>query len=521
MKQMLWLFVAAVAAATLPAAAQAQPAPVNSVAISPTCGAMRNADVSRLPEAPTQVTSVRSVVATEVAPALCEVNGTIAPNVGFTLLMPEAGWNGKYFQSGCGNWCGVRLSSYYAKTCEKVVKRGYACMVTDAGHVARSDDVALTDGQWAQDNVQAELDWGGRASHVASIAGKALTTDFYEKAPARAYFMGCSYGGHQAMVLAQRYPWDFDGIVGGGAPNSIANLMQQNLWAIRHAYDSGLKSVFSEADLKLLHNDALAKCDMDDGLRDGLIGNPRACRVNPRALVCKAGQTSDCLSQSKADVAAKMYSGPTDSRGRKLAYDGWAPGTEMYWGRVYRSDGVGLVALAPNYFRYMARIPDLGAGWSMSSYDFDTDYRRQDVTETLYAAANPDLRRFKAAGGKFINYVGWHDMGTLPSDAIDYYDTVERTMGGRAATQDFFRMFMVPGSLHCRGGDGAEDIDFLSYLEAWVEQGKAPSEMIGAHRDASGAATFTRPTYPYPLMAKYRGKGDPNAAASFRPVPMR
>ena len=520
MRQVALLALTGVLALLTPVGADAQPGPPGPPP-TPTCAAMMQADVAHLPEAPTQVTSVRSIPAKDGSPVLCEVNGTIAPNVGFTLQLPESGWNGKYFQSGCGNWCGVRLSSYYAKACEKVLQRGYACMMTDAGHVARPEDVGLTDGQWAQDNLQAELDWGGRASHVASVAGKALTRDFYRNAPVRAYFMGCSYGGHQAMVLAQRFPWDFDGIIGGGVPNNNGLLMQQNLWATRYAYDAHLKPIFSPADLQLLHTAALAKCDMDDGLKDGLIGNPRACRVDPAALACPPGRAAGCLSAHAVDVAAKMYSGPTDSRGTKLAAGGWEPGTELFWDKVYSPDGVGLVALAPNYFRYMGRLPDLGPGWSPKDYDFDSDYRRNDVMETLYAAQNPDLRRFKAAGGKFINYSGWSDMGTVPAQAIDYYETVERVMGGQAATQDFFRMFMIPGALHCRGGDGAQDIDFLPYLEAWVEQGKAPSEMIGSHKDESGAVTFTRPTYPYPLMARYRGTGNPNSAASFRPVPTR
>ncbi len=502
--------------------ARAQAAPAGAPpATSATCAAMMTADLKGLVEAPAQITSVRSLEATGPAPAACEVNGVIDPSIGFTIRLPESKWNGKLVQVGCGNWCGVRLNAYYAKNCDDALRRGYACIMSDAGHVARPEDVSMTDGQWAYNNLQAELDWGGRASHLTSLVGKALVKDFYNSAPARAYFMGCSYGGHQAAVLAERYPWDFDGIVGGGIPNNISSLMQQNLWAMRYAYDERLQPRFSEADIKTLHAGALAECDMDDGIKDGLISNPRACGFNPDKLTCRPGAIKDCVSKDIADRAKRMYSGPTNSSGEKLTPGGWAIGTELFWRRVYRSDGIGLVALAPNYFRYMGRNPDLGPNWSVASYDFDTDYRRNDVMETLYAADNPDLRRFKAAGGKFINYVGWSDMGTVPAKAIDYYETVERTMGGPAATQDFYRMFMIPGALHCRGGEGADNIDFLNYIENWVERGKAPDRMIGEHHDETGRTTFTRPTFPYPQMAKYSGSGDPNDAANFKPVLMK
>ena len=373
-------------------------------------------------------------------------------------------------------------------------------------------------GNGPEDNLVAALDWGGRASHLTAVTGKGITKAFYGSVPAKAYFMGCSYGGHQAMVLAQRYPWDFDGIVGGGAPNVTSILMQQNLWALANAYDLQFHSVFSQADVELLHKAVLDKCDLDDGLKDGLVSNPEACKIDVAALICKSGQTSQCLSEKSARAASLMYSGPVDANGRKISPGGWEPGTELYWRKVYRPDGTGLAALAKNYFRFMGRFPALGRGWAPETYDFSSDYKRNDVMETLYAADNPDLRRFKNAGGKFINYSGWNDMGTVPAGAIDYYQTVERTMGGRAATQEFFRLFVIPGALHCRGGDGAESIDFLTNIENWVEHGKAPDVMVGSHKDATGAVAFTRPVYPYPIQVHYKGVGDPKDAANFVPI---
>ena len=478
------------------------------------CNALAQRDFSQIAEAPTQILRTKIVETTGPVPGFCEIDGVIMPNVGFRLKLPTDKWNGRFFEAGCGNYCGT-IDTRGA--CNDVLRKGYACIATDSGHLSRPEDVAGTDGQWAYNNVAAALDYGGRASHVAAVAGKAITSAFYKKAPVKSYFMGCSYGGHQAMALAQRYPWDFDGIVGGGAPNSISGLMQQNAWAMTVAYDPKLQPLFSEADVRVLHEAALARCDMDDGVKDGIISNPGSCVVNVDALVCKPGIKADCLSPEIATAAKKMYVGPSTSSGARIAPGGWAPGSEMFWRHVYRPDGVGLAALAPNYFRYMGRLPAIGPSWSVKDYDFDSDYKRNDDMETLYAAANPDLRRFKAAGGKFINYAGWSDLGTVPNGAIDYYQTVEKTMGGKGATESFFRLFVIPAALHCRGGDGPSSVDFLSYIEAWVENNQAPDVVIGAHPTESGGTSFTRPIYPYPTQVKYKGSGDVNDAANFRP----
>ena len=356
-------------------------------------------------------------MATAGVAAYCLIKGVVHPNVGFEIKLPTSGWNGRFFSVGCGNYCGMIEPT----ACNDPLGRGYACLASDSGHLARPEDVDRTDGRWAFDNLQAELDWGGRASHVTAVAGKAITEFFYGKAPAKSYFMGCSYGGHQAMVLAQRFPWDFDGIVGGGAPNSISGLMQQNAWAISNAWSKDFKSVFTDKDIAVLHGAALAKCDMDDGVKDGLVSNPRGCSINVDALVCKPGESANCLSREIAEIARKMYAGPSDSRGRQIAPGGWEPGTELFWQKVYRPDGTGLAALSGNYFRFMGSDPDIGPDWKPRDYDFGRDYKRNDVMETLYAAANPDLRRFKANGGKFINFVGEADLGTVPATAIDCY----------------------------------------------------------------------------------------------------
>jgi pimeloyl-ACP methyl ester carboxylesterase len=310
------------------------------------CASLGRSDFSALPEAPTQILGAREVEAKNALPAFCEVSGVVVPNVGFRLELPLSGWNGKFFLAGCGNYCGILNTP----ACEAPLRRGYACIVTDRGHTQRSDDVARTDGEWAYDNLAAELDYGGRASHVTAVAGKALTVAFYGKPLSKSYFMGCSYGGHQALVLAQRFPWDFDGIVGGGAPMSISGLMQQNAWAMTRLHDADGHSVFSEMDIKVLHNWVLARCDLDDGVEDGLVSNPAACRVNVDALACRPGGPAECLSAAAVAAAKKAYARPSISTGEPITPGGWAPGSELHWHEVYRTDGVGLVALAPIIF---------------------------------------------------------------------------------------------------------------------------------------------------------------------------
>jgi Tannase and feruloyl esterase len=269
-----------------------------------------------------------------------------------------------------------------------------------------------------------------------------------------------------------------------------------------------------------VHDAVVDACDMNDGVKDGLIGDPRACHFDPLKLVCKGQSSTECLSMEQANALKKIYTGPMTSKGKEIYTDGaLMPGAELAFGGYFESK---FSSFDVNFLRYMAFLPDPGPNWQPSDLNFDRDYKRFGMMESLYAGTNPDLRKFKAAGGKIILYHGWSDAGPggiPPLKTVDYYETVEKTMGGPAATQDFFRLFMIPGMGHCGGGEGALDIDYLSYLEAWVEKDHAPDAMIGKHLDEERNdpknIKFTRPVYPYPLRAKYKGSGDPNDAASF------
>ena len=490
------------------------------------CVALLDFDFSGVQDAPVKIISAQSIVSARDAPALCLVQGYVAPKVGFELRLPQSNWNGKLIAVGNGGWGGA----VPGKLCESHLKRGYACVASDAGHKGVSSD-----GSWAVNNLSAQVDFGYRSVHVSLLAAKAIVSRFYSKDAMRSYFVGCSTGGYEGLVEAQRFPWDFDGILAGAPDMDEADLTMRELWESRSFLDSNARPLLDEKDLRLLHEAVLAECDKDDGVADGILGNPMACRFDPLELVCKAGEKVGCLTEQQVGVVRRIYAGPP-MPAVDIQTRGALPGSELNW------NGLGEIgpSFADGLFRYM--IYGASPEWTPANYDFNHDYKRLGLG-AIYTDTNPDLRRFKGAGGKLLAYQGWTDVIEMPSAIVDYYETVEKTMGGRASTQDFFRLFMIPGMNHCGGGTGAFSIDYLSYLEAWVEERKPPDVLVGAHisdsyqktlppdaewptpdlsegkpRSTEFPIAFTRPVYPYPFYAVYSGAGDPNVAANFLPA---
>jgi feruloyl esterase len=414
-------------------------------------------------------------------PAYCQVTGYVAPNVGFEIRLPSENWNGKLLALGCGGDCGF----INAGACRGPLQRGYACIATDTGHRGQG-------GVWAYNDLEALTDFAYRAIHVVAIAGKEIVKKHYGSAPKHSYFFGCSTGGRQALIEAQRFPWDFDGIIAGAPWIDDSDAAAYAIWAARALREGGL----SQADLQRVHDAALAACDLDDGVKDGVIGNPARCAFDPR---------TSGLTAAKADAVRKVYQG--------LDSGGAMPGSELNWLEGFAENE----AWAQIWFRYMT-LPPAGPQWSVADFDFDRDPKRfaSGAQESLFNAANPDLRRFRAAGGKLLIYQGWNDESTTARRTIDYYETAGRVLGGGKAARDTVSLFLVPGMNHCGGGDGAYAIDYLSALEAWVERGVAPDVLIGAHpkepadSDATSYApllrkfpldpsevAFTRRVFPY------------------------
>lgn len=490
-----WIFALLLAAGSIPSESLAQKPILEPSAI---CRDLAKENFSGIADAPTRIGSTEVVVATETEPAYCKVTGTIEPRVGFEMRLPLENWSGRFLEVGCGIWCGV----IFSRNCNAPLRRGYACIASDMGHKGSN----LLDLDWWKDNLQGQIDFGYRATHVAALAGKAIAAQFYGKRTSRSYFLGCSTGGYQGVTQAQRFPWDFDGIVAGAPDIDETQANFNALWFNRVTHDVAGSPIFGDHDLTLLHNAALAACDLDDGVKDGIIGNPRGCRFHPRILRCKSGQTSSCLTASQVDAAQKIYSGPTNGAGESTSKGSVLIGSELGWGKLgsgtvyFRQGGLAGFTTPPNY-----RDAD---------FDFDSDHKRLGLA-AWYQSDNPDLRKLKGSGGKLIVYHGATDIEDPPGPVIDYYEAVVRTMGGRARTESFFRFFLIPGMNHCGGGPGELDIDWLKTIEDWVEEGRAPDILIGKHAGGVSERTFTRPVFPYPDFAKYRGKGDVDTAESF------
>lgn len=498
-------------------------APVEAAPAS--CDALDRADFSTITDAPTQITQVTLVPEEGGLPAYCRVKGYVGRSVGMEMALPLSSWNGKFLQVGCGGFCG----EIHLQSCNPALRRGYACLATDMGHKS-----TMADSLWSYNNLPAKIDHAYRATHVATLAGKAIAESFYKTAPRRSYFMGCSTGGRQALVEAQRFPTDYDGIVAGAPSISVSSVGIGMLWSFQALTDQNRLPLLSRGDLQLAHQAALDQCDeLGDGIRDGIIGDPFSCKLDLSRLACNGARNSRCLTQKQIDALSKAYAGPVTSTGKPLTAGGALPGSEL---NMISSDSspknvAALYNFIAHIFRYNVFDNDPGPAWQFNDFDYDRDHKRMGAMEILYGAANPDMREFKAAGGKIIAYVGLNDHMQARM-VTDYYRVAEKAMGGRTSTQDFFRLFAVPGMDHCSGGDGASAVDYLSYLEAWVERGQAPDQVLAAHvtnpdSEARGSlefplpaeqVDFTRPIYPYPVVTRYKGSGDSNDADSFGPA---
>ena len=511
------------------AALIAIPAAAQTAMPAAACGKVRAVDFGTLPDAPTSIISAAIIKYGPDNREVCQIEGVINPTIGFKIVMPTSGWNGKYIQGGCGGACGTTKLFW----CDDPLRRGYACLGSDMGHQG-----GVGDWRWAWNNIQLQGDFGFRSTHVAALAGKAVVAAYYGKEPVLSYYWGCSTGGRQAYHEAEFYPQDFAGIVGGSPPLNETGSAVQIAWTVKANLRADGSEILGVPEAQLLHKAVVAACDMNDGLKDGLIGDARLCRFDPKKLVCKPGQTGrgTCLSGEQAEAARRMYAGPQDSKGRPIGfYGGVMPGSELNWIGDY-IDGPTRKAqyrdFIANVFRYIGFNPGPGPTWTLKDLDFDRDPERLQINEAMYRADNPDFRLFKAAGGKFIGFQGWSDTSIVPMGTIDFYETVARTMGGYDKTKQFFRFYAVPGMRHCSSdGDGADNIDFLTALEDWVERGKAPDMLIGHNFDWRGVTyvapvwprpvdqiRFSRPAFPYPDQAIYRGSGDPSDPKSWRRV---
>ena len=528
------------------------PAPALAIATPPTitpeqCSALAAYATSRgtenalkkalaqLPEAPTSILQAQIVPAHDGVPEVCQVNGIVAPSIQFELRMPTAAWNGRFMHYGCGGACGI----VYRPQLEEPLARGYAVVSSDMGHSGAPNNWVFAYG-----NLQALIDFSFRATHVVTLAAKEVVKAGYGVPAKYSYMYGCSTGGVQGQIEAQRYPHDFDGIVSGAPP--YLNGPSYSEYAVRANLDGNGNGIFDPAKLPMLRKAVLAQCDAKDGLKDGLLQDPRKCGFDPGTIQCTGADTGSCLTSAEVAVARKIYAGPVEAD-RKPANYGWTgmvPGSEYEWHPSFIGEkGQPHPRAMGADYDYGNGVYPLTAPTLGKAYGFDDDgtaARGQAVypggtLNWLRWAGNTDLRRFRDSGGKMITWHGWDDAETAPGASADYHETMARTVGGETEARKFSRLFMLPGTAHCRRGPGGDSVDWISAIENWVERGQAPEQVIAHHLVKeqnylglprpryplpSGSFDRTRPVYPYPAIARYMGTGDPNIAASWRPGSM-
>ncbi|MEU0797959.1 tannase/feruloyl esterase family alpha/beta hydrolase [Amycolatopsis sp. NPDC005961] len=471
-----------------------------------------------LPGAATHVTSAAVVAATATDPEYCGVRGYVEPAVRFDLRLPTKTYAGRYLQYGCGGFCGIVNPPAFAD-CDLPHGGDVAVAATDDGHVGTTPAV-VDDGSWGQHDQAARDDFEFRAPHVVSRASKAIIQAFYGAPPKKSYFTGCSDGGREGLLLAQRYPADFDGIVAGapaGYWGPLLGVYQTWLARVNNAADGS--PVLTAAKLPALHAAVLAACDRLDGLTDGQLDDPRACHFDPAKLTCTGPDTPACLTPAQVGVVRKLYAPPTDAHGTLLYPGGQQPGSELSWAGwiigVPETGGVSFArSLADNYLKYLG-YPIGAPASKVDDFAFTKrEFDRLTPVGVRYDAMSLDLSAFQRRGGKLVLWHGWADEAIPPAGTLDYYQRLTR---GHA--QDFARLFMVPSLYHCGGGTTLTEFDPLKELVAWVERGTTPTKVTATGRDAAGNVTRTRPVFTYPQRAVYDGSGSVDDAANFRPAP--
>ncbi len=438
------------------------------------------------------------------APAFCRVAGLIAPEIHFELWMPLQ-WNHKLLAVGNGGLAG---SINYRQMAEPL-QRGYATSSTDTGH-----EGAGSDASWALGHMQRVIDFAHRSVHAMAEADKAILAAFYGAQPAHSYFSGCSQGGQEALIEAQRYPRDFDGIIAGDPANFWTHNQISHLWMVTVTQGDRYIPAGKIPVLAAAVNQA---CDALDGIKDGVLNDPRRCHFDPETLLCRSGDAPSCLTAAQVDAVRKIYQGP----GAQI-YPGLLPGGEDGpggWGLWITGPRPGAgehAALGLPFFQYIV-FED--PNWDFRTFQFETapgfdnDVQfTDDKLAAIFNATDPDLSAFRANGGKLIQYHGWSDPDITPLNSINYYESVSKTMPD---TGGFYRLFLVPGMQHCQGGPGPSKFDMVGALEQWVEHGAAPDQVLASHVSAAGVVDRTRPLCAYPMEARWNGTGSTDDARNF------
>ncbi|MFI0451813.1 tannase/feruloyl esterase family alpha/beta hydrolase [Actinomadura sp. 6N118] len=454
-------------------------------------------------------------------PRHCLVEGYVEPAVRFTLKLPMDTYGGRYLQYGCGGLCGA-IEEPGFPACGGPPSRDMAVAATDDGHTGEGGFYdAIVDGRALAGNRAARADYFYRAPHVVSVAAKQIIKTFYGSTPKHSYFNGCSTGGREGLLLAQRYPADFDGIVAGAPAAYMGPLLGVYFtWLSTVNNDRNGSPIITAAKLPALHRAVLRACDRRDGLTDDQIDDPHACRFDPVAIQCKPGTDQpNCLTPAQVTVTRKLYDGPRDPHGRRL-YPGWQNrGSELAWdGSIIPNQYGSLAKLPDNYLKYVG-YPIGKPHSSIADFQFTArQFHRLTPEGAKGNAMSLDLSEFRRRGGKLLLWHGWDDQSIPAVGTLDYYQRLTQRNGGLHQTQTWARTFMVPTMYHCTlGGYRMTTFDPFPQLTSWVEHGTAPDRIIATGTDANNHPR-TRPVFPYPQQAKYDGSGDINDAGNFTPT---
>lgn len=458
------------------------------------------------------------------APAFCRVQASLKPtaqsDIQVEVWLPESGWNGRFRGIGNGGFAGYIDYEGLAAALDQ----GYASASTDTGH--RGGDAA-----WALGAPQKVVDFGYRAVHEMTAFAKTVVHVRYHKPAARAYFSACSNGGRQALMEAQRFPSDYDGIIAGAPAANWTHLLANGLGVTQQATTP--TGYIPPAKLASVTRAVLDACDAKDGVDDGILGDPRQCRFDPADLLCRDAGTDSCLTAPQVETLRTIYHGVHDHDGKRI-FPGLMPGAESYhgaWERWITGKQPGKSAFAFFAGNYFGNMVYDQRDWQINNANIDTALALATrKTASTLNAVDADIRPFVAHGGKLILYHGWNDPAIAPMATVAYFDAVTKSLGPEASA-NAVRLYMVPGMLHCAGGPGPNDFgqydgatqgdaghDILATLVRWVEHDVAPTAIIAAkHVDDAPAkpVLMTRPLCPWPQFARYDGHGDSNDASSF------
>jgi feruloyl esterase len=458
-------------------------------------------------------------------PAFCRVQGVMQPtndsHIEFEVWLPTSGWNGKYMGIGNGGFAGsvayARGAAGNIPGLAEALLAGYAASATDTGHKG-----GTTDAQWALGHPEKIVDYGYRAIHETAEKSKAIVRAFYGAGTKHSYFSSCSNGGREALMEAQRFPADYDGIIAGAPANSFTHILAAYTTNIQTT-ETDPASYIPAAKLPALESATLAACDAIDGLKDGVVDDPRKCHFDPATLLCHGAESDRCLTQPQVAALKEIYAGARTSGGEQI-YPGYLSGGETGaggWTAWITGSAPGKGAQYAFATQGGAYLIFQNPAWDYRVFSLDRDTKIADGTMgQRLNATDPNLRAFKDRGGKLIIYHGWNDPALAPVNTVDYYENVVAKMGRKDA-ESFIRLFMVPGMQHCGGGPGPNTFgeQIITALEHWAEKGTVPDKIVATKYKTDGnpssGVARTRPLCPYPQIARYQGSGSIDDAANF------